>query len=102
MTSAAPRAAIPFASSPMPWPMSSEGLIDLQDGQFVLVQRGLAKATAGRVRIAQFNDVDGLRRAVEPDGRSRHGPCKSGKARAGPARGLTGALAHSEANCAIL
>ncbi len=43
-----------------------EGLIDLQEGQLVPAQRGLAKATAGKVRIAQFNDVDALRRALEP------------------------------------
>jgi glutamate-1-semialdehyde 2,1-aminomutase len=43
-----------------------EGLIDLQDGQLVFAQRGLAKATTGKVRIAQFNDVDGLRRALAP------------------------------------
>ena len=43
-----------------------EGLIDLQDGQLVPAQRGLVKATSGKVRIAQFNDVDGLRRALEP------------------------------------
>lgn len=43
-----------------------EGLINLEDGQLVPVQRGLAKATTGKVRIAQFNDVEGLRRALEP------------------------------------
>jgi glutamate-1-semialdehyde 2,1-aminomutase len=43
-----------------------EGLINLEDGRLVPVQRGLAKATPGKVRIAQFNDVDGLRRALEP------------------------------------
>ncbi len=43
-----------------------EGLINLEDGQLVPVQRGLAKATAGKVRIVQFNDVDGLRRALAP------------------------------------
>src|SRR6266850_4748627 len=43
-----------------------EGLIDLQDGQLVPAQRGLAKATSGKVRIAQFNDVEGLRRALAP------------------------------------
>jgi glutamate-1-semialdehyde 2,1-aminomutase len=43
-----------------------EGLIDLQDGQLVPAQRGLAKATPGKVRIVQFNDVDGLRRALAP------------------------------------
>jgi glutamate-1-semialdehyde aminotransferase len=41
-----------------------EGLINLEDGQLVPAQRGLAKATAGKVRIAQFNDVEGLRRAL--------------------------------------
>ena len=41
-----------------------EGLIDLQDGQLVPAQRGLAKATPGKVRIAQFNDLQGLRRAL--------------------------------------
>ncbi len=43
-----------------------EGLINLEDGQLVPAQRGLAKATAGKVRIAQFNDFDGLRRALAP------------------------------------
>ena len=43
-----------------------EGLINLEDGQLVPSQRGLAKATAGKVRIAQFNDVDGLKRALAP------------------------------------
>ncbi len=43
-----------------------EGLINLEDGRLVPVQRGLVKATAGKVRIAQFNDIEGLRRALEP------------------------------------
>ena len=43
-----------------------EGLINLEDGRLVPAQRGLAKATTGKVRIAQFNDVEGLRRALEP------------------------------------
>jgi glutamate-1-semialdehyde 2,1-aminomutase len=43
-----------------------EGLVDLRDGQLVPAQRGLAKATPGKVRIAQFNDVEGLRRALAP------------------------------------
>jgi glutamate-1-semialdehyde 2,1-aminomutase len=43
-----------------------EGLVNLEDGRLVPVQRGLAKATPGKVRIAQFNDLDGLRRALEP------------------------------------
>jgi glutamate-1-semialdehyde aminotransferase len=43
-----------------------EGLINLEDGRLVPVQRGLVKATSGKVRIVQFNDVDGLRRALSP------------------------------------
>ena len=43
-----------------------EGLVNLEDGRLVPAQRGLAKATTGKVRIAQFNDADGLRRALEP------------------------------------
>jgi glutamate-1-semialdehyde 2,1-aminomutase len=43
-----------------------EGLINLEDGRLVPAQRGLTKATTGKVQIAQFNDVDALRRAVEP------------------------------------
>src|SRR6516162_3720476 len=43
-----------------------EGLVDLADGRAVPVQRGLSKGVTGRVRIAQFNDADTLRRALEP------------------------------------
>jgi len=43
-----------------------EGLVDLKDGQAAAVQRGLSKGVAGRVRIAQFNDPDTLRAALEP------------------------------------
>jgi len=43
-----------------------EGLVDLQDGQAAAVQRGLSKSVTGRVRIAQFNDPDTLRAALEP------------------------------------
>jgi len=43
-----------------------EGLIDLEDGVLTLAQRGLVKATTGKVRIAQTNDEDGLRAALEP------------------------------------
>jgi glutamate-1-semialdehyde 2,1-aminomutase len=43
-----------------------EGLVDLADGQASRVQRGLAKGVTGRVRIAQFNDADTLRSALEP------------------------------------
>jgi glutamate-1-semialdehyde 2,1-aminomutase len=43
-----------------------EGLVDLADGQARPLERGLSKAVTGRVRIAQFNDADTLRRAVEP------------------------------------
>jgi glutamate-1-semialdehyde 2,1-aminomutase len=40
-----------------------EGLVDLADGQARPLERGLSKAVTGRVRIAQFNDADTLRRA---------------------------------------
>ncbi len=43
-----------------------EGLVDLEDGQASLTQRGLSKGVTGRVRIAQFNDADTLREALEP------------------------------------
>lgn len=43
-----------------------EGLVDVQDGRVQAVQRGLSKGVTGRVRIAQFNDIDLLRRALEP------------------------------------
>jgi glutamate-1-semialdehyde 2,1-aminomutase len=43
-----------------------EGLVDLADGQAIATQRGLSKGVTGRVRIAQFNDADALRRALEP------------------------------------
>jgi glutamate-1-semialdehyde 2,1-aminomutase len=43
-----------------------EGLVDLADGQASPVQRGLSKGVTGRVRIAQFNDPDTLREALEP------------------------------------
>jgi glutamate-1-semialdehyde 2,1-aminomutase len=43
-----------------------EGLVDLQDGQAVPVQRGLSRGVTGRVRIAQFNDAGTLRAALEP------------------------------------
>src|SRR6266566_4157159 len=40
-----------------------EGLVDIEDGQARTLQRGLSKGVTGRVRIAQFNDADALRRA---------------------------------------
>src|SRR5215472_1499245 len=43
-----------------------EGLVDLADGQASPVQRGLTKGVTGRARIAQFNDADTLRKALEP------------------------------------
>jgi len=43
-----------------------EGLVDLADGQASPVQRGLSKGVTGRVRIAQFNDAETLREALEP------------------------------------
>jgi glutamate-1-semialdehyde 2,1-aminomutase len=43
-----------------------EGLVGLEDGQPTPLQRGLSKDLNGRVRIAQFNDVDSLERALAP------------------------------------
>jgi glutamate-1-semialdehyde 2,1-aminomutase len=43
-----------------------EGLVDLQHGRAVAVQRGLSRGVTGRVRIAQFNDAGTLRAALEP------------------------------------
>jgi glutamate-1-semialdehyde 2,1-aminomutase len=43
-----------------------EGLVNIQDGQASVVQRGLSKGVTGRVRIAQFNDPDSVRAALEP------------------------------------
>jgi len=43
-----------------------EGLVDLEGGQARVTQRGLSKGVTGRVRIAQFNDPDTLRAALEP------------------------------------
>ncbi len=43
-----------------------EGLVDRADGRAAPVQRGLSKGVTGRVRIAQFNDADTLRKALEP------------------------------------
>ncbi len=43
-----------------------EGLVDIEDGQAAALQRGLSKGVTGRVRIAQFNDADSLRQALEP------------------------------------
>ncbi len=43
-----------------------ENLVDLEAGQVAILQRGLSKGVTGRVRIAQFNDADTLRAALEP------------------------------------
>jgi len=43
-----------------------ENLVDLEAGQVSALQRGLSKGVTGRVRIAQFNDGDSLRAALEP------------------------------------
>src|SRR5262245_44401262 len=44
-----------------------ENLLDLQAGKPAPVQRGLSKAVTGRVRIAQFNDAEGLAEALAGD-----------------------------------
>src|SRR5207237_3408634 len=44
-----------------------DNLVDFDGGgQVSVVQRGLSKGVTGRVRIAQFNDADTLRQALEP------------------------------------
>jgi glutamate-1-semialdehyde 2,1-aminomutase len=43
-----------------------EGLVGLDHGEPTPLQRGLSKGVTGRVRIAQFNDPDGLERALAP------------------------------------
>jgi glutamate-1-semialdehyde 2,1-aminomutase len=43
-----------------------ENLVDVVDGHPAPVQRGLSKGVTGRVRIAQFNDADTLREALQP------------------------------------
>ena len=43
-----------------------EGVVDLDGDQIVPLERGLSKGVTGRVRIAQFNDIDSVRIALEP------------------------------------
>ena len=43
-----------------------ENQVDLEAGQVTALQRGLSKGVTGRVRIAQFNDADSVRAALEP------------------------------------
>ena len=43
-----------------------EALVDLEDGQVSVLQRGLSKGVTGRVRIAQVNDPGTLRAALDP------------------------------------
>jgi glutamate-1-semialdehyde 2,1-aminomutase len=43
-----------------------ENLVELENGQVSLQQRGLSKGVTGRVRIAQFNDPETLREALAP------------------------------------
>lgn len=43
-----------------------EGLVDIDDHQVRSLQRGLSRSVTGRVRIAQFNDIDTVRAALEP------------------------------------
>jgi glutamate-1-semialdehyde 2,1-aminomutase len=43
-----------------------EALVGLEHGKPVPLQRGLSKGVTGRVRIAQFNDPEGLERALAP------------------------------------
>jgi glutamate-1-semialdehyde 2,1-aminomutase len=43
-----------------------EGVVDLEGDRVAALERGLSKGVTGRVRIAQFNDVDGLGAALGP------------------------------------
>jgi glutamate-1-semialdehyde 2,1-aminomutase len=43
-----------------------EGVVDLDGDRVAALERGLSKGVTGRVRIAQFNDVDGLGAALGP------------------------------------
>lgn len=43
-----------------------EGVVDLEGERVTPYERGLSKGVAGRVRIAQFNDVDLLRAGWSP------------------------------------
>jgi glutamate-1-semialdehyde 2,1-aminomutase len=43
-----------------------EGVVDLDGQRVAALERGLSRGVTGRVRIAQFNDVDGLAQALEP------------------------------------
>jgi glutamate-1-semialdehyde 2,1-aminomutase len=43
-----------------------EGVVDLEGEAVAPLERGLSKGVTGRARIAQFNDVDLLRAALEP------------------------------------
>jgi glutamate-1-semialdehyde 2,1-aminomutase len=43
-----------------------EGVVDLEGERVAALERGLSKGVTGRVRIAQFNDVDGLAAALAP------------------------------------
>ena len=44
-----------------------EGLVDLDGGNEIAIQRGLSKGLTGRVRIAQFNDPELLEQALGRD-----------------------------------
>jgi glutamate-1-semialdehyde 2,1-aminomutase len=44
-----------------------ENLVDVQEGRPAPIQRGLASAVAGQVRIAQFNDLNDLAAALAPN-----------------------------------
>jgi glutamate-1-semialdehyde 2,1-aminomutase len=44
-----------------------EGVVDVEGQALAPLERGLSKGITGRVRIAQFNDVETLRAALEPE-----------------------------------
>jgi glutamate-1-semialdehyde 2,1-aminomutase len=43
-----------------------EGVVDLEGERVAALERGLSRGVTGRVRIAQFNDLEGLAAALEP------------------------------------
>jgi glutamate-1-semialdehyde 2,1-aminomutase len=43
-----------------------EGVVDLDGERVTALERGLSRGVTGRVRIAQFNDVDALTQTLEP------------------------------------
>src|SRR6266542_183598 len=70
-----------------------EGVVDLDGERVAALERGLTKGVTGRVRIAQFNDVDVLRAGLEPgDGDVEPGPRRGHDWQGSRRRGADGCL----------